>query len=256
MVAVATLSGLLMENAAEAAPALVMKELGKMALVGSQVAAASAAGSAAAAAGSGAAATAGAGAKAAATGVAAGIKVKVVTAAAVAAVGVGSVATLHYTSGPSDKSASQQVVQDVDEGTRSTPMTRRQRRSASRAPLVQQSPDTSLADSQAGQGYPGMSDPRSFEEMFGMMGGEAMADAQQTEPDSIGGFGMGGMATRTTRTTRTTRRRPAQAEEGEVQQTTTYFSMGYGGGMAVSSTRTSSDASDANDSDEESSSDD
>ena len=85
IVTVITLGGLLGQNAAEAAPALVLKELGKMALVGGPAVTASGVGAAASA--------TGAGAKAAASGVLTGIKVKVVTAAAVAAVGVGGVVT-------------------------------------------------------------------------------------------------------------------------------------------------------------------
>jgi RNA polymerase sigma factor (sigma-70 family) len=92
IVAVATLGGLLMENAAEAAPALVLKELGKMALVGGP-AAVSGVGSAAAASGTGA---------KAAVGVLAGVKAKVVTAAVVTVVGVGSVVTYNYVTQPSE----------------------------------------------------------------------------------------------------------------------------------------------------------
>ncbi|MHC4397245.1 MAG: RNA polymerase sigma factor, partial [Planctomycetota bacterium] len=83
IVTVVTLGGLLGQSAVEAAPALVLKELGKMALVGGPAVAASGAGVGAA----------GGGAKAAAGGVLTGIKTKVITAAAVAAVGVGGVVT-------------------------------------------------------------------------------------------------------------------------------------------------------------------
>lgn len=82
---------LLVENAAQAAPAIVLKELGKMALVGTQVAAASGAGTAASA--------SGAGAKAAG-GVLAGVKAKIITAVAVAAIGVGSVVTYQQVTAP------------------------------------------------------------------------------------------------------------------------------------------------------------
>ena len=91
IVAVATLGGLLGENVVEAAPALVLKELGKMALVGGTAAAGSGVGSAAAA--------TGAGAKAAA-GVLAGVKAKVVTAAVVTVVGVGGVVTYNHVTQP------------------------------------------------------------------------------------------------------------------------------------------------------------
>jgi RNA polymerase sigma factor (sigma-70 family) len=92
IVAVSTLGGLLLENAAEAAPALVLKELGKMALVGGP-AAASGVGSAAAA--------SGAGAKAA-VGVLAGVKAKIITAAAVTVISVGGVATYKHVTRPSE----------------------------------------------------------------------------------------------------------------------------------------------------------
>jgi len=91
IVAVATLGGLLGENVVEAAPAIVLKELGKMALVGGTAAAASGVGSAAAASGTGA---------KAAVGVLAGVKAKVVTAAVVTVVGVGSVVTYNHVTQP------------------------------------------------------------------------------------------------------------------------------------------------------------
>lgn len=90
IVAAVTLGGLLGENVVEAAPALVLKELGKMALVGGTAAAAGA-GSAAAA--------SGAGAKAAA-GVLAGVKAKIIAAAAVTVVGVGGVVTYNEVTRP------------------------------------------------------------------------------------------------------------------------------------------------------------
>lgn len=236
IVAAATLSGLLGENAAEAAPALVMKELGKMALVGSQAVAASAAGSATAA--------AGAGAKAAASGAVAGIKVKVITAAAVAAVGVGSVATLHYTSGPSDESPGQTVVGDFDDGApRSTPLTRRQQRSGDRAPLIRQAPEMSFAES-GPQGYPGMTNPQSDEGMFGMMAGEATAGAQETEPAVPGGYGMaggmGGMAMGATRESGGT----VEPQEDSGPPQGAFFGFG---GMAVTRTQPPDDPNDSND---------
>jgi len=91
IVAAVTLGGLLGENVVEAAPALVLKELGKMALVGGTAAAGSGIGSAAAA--------SGAGAKAA-VGVLAGVKAKVVTAAVVTVVGVGGVVTYNEVTRP------------------------------------------------------------------------------------------------------------------------------------------------------------
>ncbi|MHC4462402.1 MAG: RNA polymerase sigma factor [Planctomycetota bacterium] len=91
IVAIATLGGLLGESVVEAAPALVLKELGKMALVGGTAAVGSGVGSAAAASGTGA---------KAAVGVLAGVKAKVITAAAVTAVGVGGVATYQHVTRP------------------------------------------------------------------------------------------------------------------------------------------------------------
>ena len=81
LVGVPLLAVLLGENAVQAAPAFVMTELGKMALVG---------GSAALASGAGAAGTAG---STAAGGILAGVKAQAVAAAAVAAIGVGTVVT-------------------------------------------------------------------------------------------------------------------------------------------------------------------
>ena len=86
IVAVTVLGGLLGQNAAQAAPAAVMAELGKMAMVGGAVASAGA-GSAAAGAGAGTATSA------VGAGILAGVKAKVITAAAVAVVGVTSVVT-------------------------------------------------------------------------------------------------------------------------------------------------------------------
>ena len=101
LVATAALAALLGENAAQAAPALVLKELGKIALVGGQAAAATGVGAATSATTAGGAASAsGAGAKVAA-GVLAGVKAKVVTAAAVTVVGVGSVVTYNHVTEPS-----------------------------------------------------------------------------------------------------------------------------------------------------------
>jgi len=91
IVAVATLGGLLGENVVEAAPAIVLKELGKMALVGGTAAAGSGVGSAAAA--------SGAGAKAA-VGVMTGVKAKIITAAAVTVVSVGGVVTYNEVTRP------------------------------------------------------------------------------------------------------------------------------------------------------------
>lgn len=99
IVSAAAFLALLGENAAQAAPATVVRELGKIALVGSEAAATTAGATAVSAAGAGSAAS-GTGAKVAA-GVLAGVKAKVVTAAVVTAVGVGSVVTYNNISEPS-----------------------------------------------------------------------------------------------------------------------------------------------------------
>ena len=92
IVAIATLGGLMGENAVEAAPAIVLKELGKMALAGATTAAGTGVGSAAAASGAGANAVAGA--------VMTGVKAKIITAVAVTAVSVGGVATYKHVTRP------------------------------------------------------------------------------------------------------------------------------------------------------------
>ena len=104
IVAVATLGGLLGENVVEAAPAIVLKELGKMAIVGGTAVAGSGVGSAAAASGTGAKAVAG---------VLAGVKAKIITAAAVTVVSVGGVATYKHVTRPVEvkQPSEQQITQ-------------------------------------------------------------------------------------------------------------------------------------------------
>jgi RNA polymerase sigma factor (sigma-70 family) len=86
LVAGAALASLLGENGAEAAPASVLKELGKIALVGGKAAVASAAGSAATT----------SGAKLVASGIATTAKVKIIAAAVAVAVAVGGVVTYRH----------------------------------------------------------------------------------------------------------------------------------------------------------------
>lgn len=86
IVAAAALGSLLTQNAAQAAPAIVLKELGKIALVGGS-AAASGVGTTVAA-------------KAAATGTVTGVKAKVIAAAAVAVIGAGTVVTYKHITRP------------------------------------------------------------------------------------------------------------------------------------------------------------
>jgi len=95
IVGAAALGLLLTENAAQAAPAVVIKELGKIALVGGSAAASSLGSSAA---------SSGAAAKAAVTGILTGVKAKVIAAAAVAAVGVGGVVTYNQVTRPAEQS--------------------------------------------------------------------------------------------------------------------------------------------------------
>jgi len=83
LVAAGALGSLLVQNAAQAAPAAVLKELGKIAIIGT--AATSAAVSATAK---------------VAAGVATGVKAKIITATAIAAVGIGGVATYQHVSAP------------------------------------------------------------------------------------------------------------------------------------------------------------
>ncbi|MHC4744066.1 MAG: RNA polymerase sigma factor [Planctomycetota bacterium] len=99
IVSVAAFAALLGENAAQAAPATVVQELGKIALVGSEAAAATTAGATAVSAAGAGTTAAGTGGNVA-TGVLAGVKAKVVTAAAVTAVGVGSVVTYNHVTEP------------------------------------------------------------------------------------------------------------------------------------------------------------
>jgi RNA polymerase sigma factor (sigma-70 family) len=94
IVAAAALGSLLTQNAARAAPAIVLKELGKIALVGGSAAVSSIGSSVAAS---------GAGAKVAAAGVLTTVKAKVITAAAVAVVGVGGVVTYKQVTGPAEQ---------------------------------------------------------------------------------------------------------------------------------------------------------
>jgi len=85
LVVAGALGPLLLQNAVEAAPAVVLQELGKMALVGASAVGASG------------------GASAAASGVLAGIKAKIVTVAAVAAVGVGGVVSYKQVTRPAEQ---------------------------------------------------------------------------------------------------------------------------------------------------------
>ena len=125
IVAVAGLATLLVENAAQAAPAVVLKELGKMALVGTTTASVSGAG---------------AGAKAIAGGVLTGVKAKIITAAAVAALGVGSVVTYQQLTAPTRPSDST-VTEELERPSRRRQRAAEQReRPARMMPAIEQQP--------------------------------------------------------------------------------------------------------------------
>ncbi|MHC4477306.1 MAG: RNA polymerase sigma factor [Planctomycetota bacterium] len=102
IVAAAALGSLLTQNAAEAAPVLVLKELGKIAIVGAKAAAASGVGATAT--------TSGLGAKAAVSGVLTGLKGKIITVASVAAIGVGGVVTYKHVTAPDEQRELRQPV--------------------------------------------------------------------------------------------------------------------------------------------------
>jgi hypothetical protein len=89
LVAAGALGSLLVQNAAQAAPAAVLKELGKIAIIGTAATTSTAGTSAAVP----------ATAKVAA-GVATGVKAKIITATAIAAVGIGGVATYKHVTAP------------------------------------------------------------------------------------------------------------------------------------------------------------
>jgi len=108
MVALATLTGLLSENAVQAAPVVILKELGKMALVGGPAVAASGTTTAVAA-------TSATATKAAAGGVLSTLTGKIVTAAAVTAVGVGSVVTYNEVSSPPEQPVTEVVSAPVEQ---------------------------------------------------------------------------------------------------------------------------------------------
>jgi hypothetical protein len=114
LVTAAALGSLLIQNAAQAAPAAVLKELAKIAIVG------------------GAATTSAAvsGTAKIATGVATGLKAKVITVTAVAAIGVGTVVTYQHVSAPDPEpqlQPSQQAsapIETPEAGTPTAPISR------------------------------------------------------------------------------------------------------------------------------------
>ena len=127
------LGPLLVQNAVEAAPAVVIRELGKLALVG-----ASAVGSGAAAVG------VSTSASAATVGVLAGIKAKVVTVAAVAVIGVGGVVTYQQVSNRPERGTS--VEQRVPEEAPAAIGSRREEQGQISRTATVVKPEASLAD--------------------------------------------------------------------------------------------------------------
>lgn len=166
--AAAALTGFLGANAVEAAPAMVLSELGKMALVGS--ASATVAGSATAAIGSTA-------AKAAATAAIAGVKAKIITtAAAVVIAGTGAVITYNLVTNRDKPAEPVETVETVE--------TVRQDKG------TQSSPGTSVA--RAGGNSTNEMSKEEFEKwFFGEIVDEEAADSADT-PQPMGGFAGGG----------------------------------------------------------------
>jgi RNA polymerase sigma factor (sigma-70 family) len=218
IITVGALVTLLVENAVQAAPAAVLQELGKMALVGTQVAVASGAATAASA--------TGAGTKAAAGGVLAGVKAKIVTAVAVTAIGVGSVVTYQQITGPPAKS-DETVTEEVTQFYPGSPSDRvRSSRSAqSRRPIAQQPDELTMAPSEpldyrdttdsdfgdsdmAADFFPEKPDNSGYEgdnagvdagygavggmAMGGMAGGKSSSEGDESPPAGYGGYGGGG----------------------------------------------------------------
>lgn len=177
IVAVVTMTGLLTENAVQAAPAAVLQELGKMAIVGGPAAAASGATTAAAA-------TSATAAKAAAGGVLSTITGKVVTAAAVTVVGVGSVVTYNEVTRPAE--------QPVREISRS--VEQRQPRTTSRA--IQSSPPTeSTSRTVASPQHIAERDYLKLEDFLGADSAEPAATVREQRSSGAaraGGYGYGG----------------------------------------------------------------
>ena len=189
IVAVAALMPLLVENAAQAVPAVVLKELGKMALVGTTAASASGAGAAASA--------SGAGAKTVTGGVLAGVKAKIITAAAVTALGVGSVVTyqqVNKQSQQADRPVAQEITRPRLKGARSTPRSSRPARDI-RAVVPQQQ---ELTDAPEPRGYQDTADSDLVEAMAGDIVPQEPGEGEPAGDNvagygGYGGYAMGGM---------------------------------------------------------------
>jgi len=219
MVSVAVLAGLLGENVVQAAPTLVLKELGKIALVGSQAAAAAGAGTAASTAG--ATSASGAGANVAA-GVLAGVKAKVVTAAAVTVVGVGSVVTYNHMTEPSapQQPTSPVATRQYTPISSQTPPGPVQAATVRPRPTATQEIDWSQWDRQMWEEIFAEDTSAAPPAFVAFPGASRSEDPETTPPTATGGYGgmmMGGMGMGSLP--------PEPSEEEDVNQP----AMGYGG---------------------------
>ena len=115
IVSITALGGMLLTNAVEAAPAIIINELGKMAITGTVAA------GTVAATGTSATVTA-AGAKATGIGIAAGIKAKVITAVVVAAVSTGTVVTYNHVNKPTEPKPTSHNIVETSQRSVATPM--------------------------------------------------------------------------------------------------------------------------------------
>ena len=218
MVSVAVLVGLIGENVVQAAPALVLKELGKIALIGGEAAAATGAVSAA---GAGATASASGGGAKVAAGILAGVKAKVVTAAAVTVVGVGSVVTYnHVTEPPAPKQPTAPVAarESTPSASRTPPGSTQAAPIARNAPATQEV-DWSQWDRQMWEEI-FAEDTAAAQPAFAVPGASRSEEPETTPPAAAGGYGgmmMGGMGMGSLP--------PEPSEEGDVNQPT----MRYGG---------------------------
>lgn len=193
LVAVGALGTLLTENAVEAAPQVLMSELGKMALAGTPAAAASAGGS-------GLAETAGGT-------LLAGAKAKAVAAVAIAAIGVGSVVTYHEVTRPAPSETIAQT-QPAPEASRRTPgpVVPASRNRASTEPLPDDSSWWSQTLAEMGDGTDATETPAKSQ----AKADQTAAQTPGTQASTAGGPGDGFALASDP---------PAEPEEEQVQQT-------------------------------------
>jgi RNA polymerase sigma factor (sigma-70 family) len=188
IVAIPAMVSLLGENAVEAAPALVIKELGKIALVGGKAAAA------------------GAGVKTAGILAGIGVKAKIITAVTVTAVTIGSVVTYnHVTHSRQGSRAAQQDSQrqserqpipaeDINRG-RETTFRNTDSASSTELDVEQSNPEQSNGETTMGGyavgGYGSMGGGMGMGGMMGGYGGMGMGGYGGSIPDGndVGGYG-------------------------------------------------------------------